>query len=81
MFGAELKKARETAGLSQEKLAFEAEIDRSYVSLLENDRKSPTLDVLFRIADAIGIQASELIGRVEKSRRPKPAAKTSKQRR
>lgn len=81
MFGAELKKARETAGLSQEKLAFEAEIDRSYVSLLENDRKSPTLDVLFRIADAIGIQASELIGRVERSRRPKPAAKTSKQRR
>ena len=81
MFGAELKKARETAGLSQEKLAFEAEIDRSYVSLLENDRKSPTLDVLFRICDAIGLPASELIGRVEKTRRAKPAAKSSKQRR
>lgn len=81
MFGAELKKARETAGLSQEKLAFEAEIDRSYVSLLENDKKSPTLDVIFRISDAIGIQASELIARVEKTRRSKPAAKPVKQRR
>lgn len=81
MFGKELKNAREAAGLSQEKLAFSAEIDRSYVSLLENDRKSPTLDTLFRIADAIGISASELIARVEKTRRAKPAAKASKQRR
>lgn len=81
MFGKELKNAREAAGLSQEKLAFEAEIDRSYVSLLENDKKSPTLETLFRIADAIGIRASELISRVERSRRPKAAAKGSKQRR
>ena len=81
MFGAELKKARETAGLSQEKLAFEAEIDRSYVSLLENDKKSPTLDVLFRLCDALSIPASELIGRVEKTRRSTPAAKPVKQRR
>ncbi len=81
MFGAELKNAREQAGLSQEKLAFEAEIDRSYVSLLENDRKSPTLDVLFRLCDAMRISASELIGRVEKTRGTKVAAKPAKQRR
>jgi transcriptional regulator with XRE-family HTH domain len=62
-------------------LAFAAEIDRSYVSLLENDKKSPTLDTLFRIADAIGISASELISRVEKTRRSKSAAKSAKQRR
>ena len=68
MLGKELKKAREEAGLSQEKLAFEAEIDRSYVSLLENDKKSPTLDVLFRICGAMKIPASELIARVEKGR-------------
>ncbi len=79
MLGKELKKAREEAGLSQEKLAFGAEIDRSYVSLLENDKKSPTLDVLFRICDAMRIPASELIARVEKSRGTK-AAKPVKQR-
>jgi transcriptional regulator with XRE-family HTH domain len=81
MLGKELKNAREAAGLSQEKLAFEAEIDRSYVSLLENDRKSPTLDVLCRLGDALGLPASELVARVEKTRRPKPAAKSVKQRR
>jgi transcriptional regulator with XRE-family HTH domain len=80
MLGKELKKARETAGLSQEKLAFEAEIDRSYVSLLENDRKSPTLDVLFRICDAMQIPASELIARVEKSRPRKAVGQAAKRR-
>jgi transcriptional regulator with XRE-family HTH domain len=81
MLGKELKKAREEAGLSQEKLGFEAEIDRSYVSLLENDKKSPTLDVLFRVCDALKIPASELIFRVEKARATKAVGRASKQRR
>lgn len=67
MLGKELRKAREEAGLTQEKLAFEAEVDRSYVSLLENDRKSPTVEVLFRLCDAMKIAASELIARVERT--------------
>lgn len=79
MFGEELRKAREAAGLSQEKLGFEAEIDRSYVSLLEHDKKSPTLDVLFRICDALRIPASEMIARVEKSRGAK--GRSARQRR
>ena len=43
-----------------------AEIDRSYLSQLENDKKSPTLDLLFRVCKAIGIKASTLIARVER---------------
>jgi DNA-binding XRE family transcriptional regulator len=81
MLGIELRKAREDAGLSQEKLAFAAEIDRSYVSMLENDKKSPTLDVLFRICDSLKIPASELIARVEKTRGTRTAGRTAKQRR
>jgi len=80
MLGKELKKAREEAGLSQEKLGFEAEIDRSYVSMLETDKKSPTLDVLFRICDALKISASELIARVERSRGTKVLGRAMKQR-
>lgn len=68
MLGDELRKAREQAGLTQEELSFEAELDRTYVSQLENDKKSPTLDVLFRICDALGIKVSELIARVERTR-------------
>jgi len=81
MLGAELKKAREEAGLSQEKLAFEAELDRTYISHLENDKKSPTLAVVFRICDALKIPASELIARIEKARGAKGTGRSTKQKR
>jgi transcriptional regulator with XRE-family HTH domain len=71
MLGDQLKKAREGADLTQEKLAFEAGVDRTYVSQLEHNKKSPTVDVLFRICDAIGVKASEVIANVEKGRPPK----------
>lgn len=58
MFGDELKRAREAAGMTQETLAFEAELDRTYISRLEHNKKSPTLDTLFRICDALGISAA-----------------------
>jgi transcriptional regulator with XRE-family HTH domain len=66
MLGEELRRARDEAGLSQEEVAARAEIDRSYLSQLENDKKSPTLDLLFRVCKAIGIKASTLVARVEK---------------
>ena len=75
MLGDELKKARETAKLTQEQLSFAAEIDRSYVSLLENNKKSPTVEVLFRICDALGVSASSLLGRVEATRKSKSRKK------
>ncbi len=68
MFGDELRKAREAAQMTQEQLAFEAEVDRTYISRLEHDKKSPTLVTLFRICDALGIATSTLIARVERSR-------------
>ena len=55
MFGQELKKVREAAGMSQERLAFEAGVHRTYISLLEGEKKSPTLNVLFRICKALDI--------------------------
>lgn len=68
MLGDELKKARITAGLTQEQLSYEAELDRTYISHLENNHKSPTVDVLFRICDALGITASEFLARVDAGR-------------
>jgi transcriptional regulator with XRE-family HTH domain len=75
MLGDELRKARQAAGITQEQLAFDAEIDRTYVSQLENDKKSPTIDVFFRICDALGISASTLIARVDVHRRPPKTGK------
>lgn len=61
-----LKKARIAVGISQEELGFEAKIDRTYVSQLENGHKSPTVDVLFRICPVLGMSASDLIAQVER---------------
>jgi transcriptional regulator with XRE-family HTH domain len=68
MLGNELRRARERADMTQEALSFEAGVDRTYISQLEHDKKSPTVDVLFRLCDAMGVRASQLIARVEKSR-------------
>lgn len=67
MLGEELKKAREAAGLTQEQLSFEADVDRTYISQLEHNKKSPTLEVLFKICEALGVRTSKLIARVEDS--------------
>ena len=75
MFGDELQNARIKAEFTQEELSFAAEIDRTYISQLENNKKSPTLDVLFRLCDALGIAASELIARVEATRKPRSRPK------
>lgn len=67
MLGDELRKARDDAKMTQEELSFAAEIDRTYVSMLENNKKSPTVDVLLRICKALGVSASDVIARVEQS--------------
>jgi transcriptional regulator with XRE-family HTH domain len=66
LLGEALRKARNAAGISQEELGFEAKVDRTYVSQLENGHKSPTVDVLFRICPILGMTASELIAQVER---------------
>lgn len=50
---------------SQEALAFEAGLHRTYISLIERGKKSPTLAVIVRLANALGIKPSELLRRVE----------------
>lgn len=69
MLGDELRKAREAAGFTQEQLAFKADVHRTYVSLLERGKKSPTVNVLFRICGVLGVRASTIIARVERSRK------------
>ena len=64
-FGREIKKAREALKKSQEILAFDAEVHRTYVSLIERGQKSPTLAVIVRLAKALNVRPSELLRRVE----------------
>ena len=65
MLGEQLRKAREEADLSQEDVAKRARIDRSYLSQLERDVQSPTVQMLLRICKAIGVSAADILKRVE----------------
>ena len=67
MLGTELRKAREAVGLSQEELGFKADVHRTYVSMLEREKASPTVDTLFRLCKAMRLKASDFIRRVEKA--------------
>ena len=62
-----LRQLRQQAGLSQEKLAFDAELDRNYVSLLELGRNSASVKTIFKLAPALGVTVTELMGLVEAS--------------
>lgn len=55
--------------MTQEELARAARLDRAYISLLEHDRKSPTVDTLVRLCRALGIKASTVLARVERAER------------
>ncbi|MEH6519219.1 MAG: helix-turn-helix transcriptional regulator [Halioglobus sp.] len=56
-----IKTLRKGADLSQEALAHEAEIDRTYISQLERALVNPSLAVLVRIADVLGVNVTELL--------------------
>jgi transcriptional regulator with XRE-family HTH domain len=47
-------------GISQEKLAVDARIDRSYLGGLERQQENPTVDLLDRVAAALSITITEL---------------------
>lgn len=51
-----IRKLRVERGISQENLAVDAEIDRTYVSRLERGLENPTIGVLERIANALDTQ-------------------------
>jgi len=52
--------------MTQEDLAAAAGLHRTTISLLERGIKSPTLQTLFRVCDALSIDASTVVRRVTK---------------
>jgi transcriptional regulator with XRE-family HTH domain len=56
-----VRAARKTAGLSQEELAHEAELDRTYISQVERKRRNLTISVLARIARALATTPDKLL--------------------
>lgn len=58
---ANVRKARRSRKVSQEQLAFDAEIDRTYVSQIERSVINPSLLVLHKVAIALGVTVLDLL--------------------
>jgi transcriptional regulator with XRE-family HTH domain len=74
-FGSVIQELRLAQGMSQEALSFAAGRHRTYVSLLERGRNSPSLDTLWLLSQALDIAPTELIRRVEKALQRRPRAR------
>jgi DNA-binding XRE family transcriptional regulator len=63
-FGKVLRRLREESGLTQEQFGFEADLRRTYVSILELGQQQPSLTTILKIALALNISAGELVDMV-----------------
>ena len=55
-----VKTQRKAAGLSQEELAFQADIDRTYVSQIERGVSNPSLLIIYKVAKVLNLPLPQL---------------------
>jgi transcriptional regulator with XRE-family HTH domain len=68
-----MRRLRVAKGISQERLANEAGVDRTYVSRLERKLENPSVGILDKIAEALGVHITELLIEPKKdAMAPKP---------
>ncbi len=59
--GLKIRKFRKQKEITQEKLAELAKIDYSYLNLIENGNRNPSIKVITKIARALGVSPKELL--------------------
>jgi len=59
--GRNVKQYREAKGLSQEQLAFEADLHRTYVSGVERGVRNPTVLIVAKLAAPLGVEPPKLL--------------------
>lgn len=64
-FGQAVRIVRSKMGVSQEGLAYKAEIQRSYMGEIERGEKNPSLAIILRIAMALDISTTVLLAEME----------------
>lgn len=67
--GLNVQRFRREKGWSQEKLAFESELHRTYLSGIERGVRNPTITIVSRLAAALGTTAGSLLDAPPKGRR------------
>lgn len=76
-FGRRLRELRTQRALSQEQLAERAALHWTYVSGIEQGKRSPTLNILGRLAKALKVSLADLLKDVTDARMASKPAKRS----
>ena len=63
--GKALRVARAREGITQEKLATKSRVARNYISRIERDNSSPSIEVLERLCHSLRIKVSEFVAEAE----------------
>lgn len=61
VFATNLRRLRNAKGLSQDALAYEAEISRSYLSQLEKGAYHASLSIIGRLAETLDVEPAEFL--------------------
>src|SRR4051794_9374173 len=64
-FGDVLREFRASKGATQGKLGFDADLDRTFISLLERGKRQPSLATIFQLSNALGVSPTQIVQRVE----------------
>ena len=59
--GQNMKRIRAKKKMSQGDIARALEVDRGYISNIENGKKNPTIATIQKLANALGVSADELL--------------------
>lgn len=76
-----LRRLRVKRALSQEALAVDAGVDRSYVGRIERGVENPTVETLDRLARALEVPAAELLLVPKSNEKPPPTLRRGRKRR
>lgn len=68
LFGDRVRERRLALGFSQEKLALRARVNRTYIGSLETGQRNPSLDLIARLAKALGCDAGDLVRGAQNAR-------------
>jgi transcriptional regulator with XRE-family HTH domain len=64
--------------MTQEQLSFRAGLSRPYISQLERNITSPTVETLFRICDALDVSPVTIIKKVDAARKRKQESESGR---
>ena len=63
ILGSNVRRLREAKGWSQEDLAEKANLHRTYVSGIERGVRNPSLTIVFKLAEGLGVEPGNLLSR------------------